>query len=381
MVCGRYLGKSTSENTFELKKLILKEPKELNHFVMETKNIFIDTSTFRNKAFDLNNSTLKKLKELGGKGEITLLTTSITAKECEKHLIEVITECESKVSKLNVHLLVVGKDKIDVEEVKALNLEAWKRYLKESKVAEIPIYNGAVAEIFNRYFEAKPPFGIGNKKNEFPDAFVLETLKNWCKENKKKIYAISSDKPFSQYNEAEIIPLESIEAFLDLYLKNKKELEELYDLAQESFEALEDQIKERFSREFENINFYTSDLWMAEISDIKVNDVVLHKPYFTEVNEDFCHVEFDIDIGFSGSVAYDDENLIYRDSDTGELISLERIYDSFSDTITLTASVEIEFDRNLNPTFSSVMSAFLTDEIEKNISTKRHFEYFRISSR
>ena len=50
--------------------------------------------------------------------------------------------------------------------------------------------------VFEKYFATKPPFGTGNKKSEFPDAFVVNGLVEWTQKNAEPLYVISGDKPF-----------------------------------------------------------------------------------------------------------------------------------------------------------------------------------------
>ena len=43
------------------------------------------------------------------------------------------------------------------------------------------------------YFEKQPPFGHGKNKAEFPDALVLETLREWCAKNELNMAVVSLD--------------------------------------------------------------------------------------------------------------------------------------------------------------------------------------------
>ena len=51
-----------------------------------------------------------------------------------------------------------------------------------------------VKEIFSDYFNARPPFSsTGNKKAEFPDAFILKGIIDYCKENPNETLLVISD--------------------------------------------------------------------------------------------------------------------------------------------------------------------------------------------
>jgi hypothetical protein len=48
----------------------------------------------------------------------------------------------------------------------------------------VDVNMASVADVFDKYFEAAPPFAEqGAKKSEFPDAFVVSALEKWCQDN------------------------------------------------------------------------------------------------------------------------------------------------------------------------------------------------------
>ena len=51
------------------------------------------------------------------------------------------------------------------------------------------------------YFSSSPPFGVGKKKSEFPDAIALLSLERWAKSNGKHILAVSGDKDWAAFAE------------------------------------------------------------------------------------------------------------------------------------------------------------------------------------
>ena len=51
--------------------------------------------------------------------------------------------------------------------------------------------------IFDAYFNRKPPFDIEGSK-EFPDAFVLEALRQWSRQHEDRIYVVTRDKAMNR---------------------------------------------------------------------------------------------------------------------------------------------------------------------------------------
>ena len=340
---------------------------------METQHLFIDTSIFRNKSFDLTNDSLKTLRNVANDGDVSLHTTSITKRECEKNLLEMIDEQEGKINKLNVHLRNGNKEELNFKKLRKNRLENWKEF--KSEFNEIPIYNKSVDQIFDNYFDSKPPFDGKNKKSEFPDAFILETLSNWASENKSQIYVISSDIPFSAFKSTQILHLESIEEFLDILSKYKEE--KLYEFAETAYSILQDEISTDIKEQIESASFYTLDLWDSEIVDVEIDRVESLKPYFLNINHNYCLLDVDVNIYFSSTLTYADPNMIYRDSDTKDFVVLERIDDSISTGITVTVTVEMNL-ADMQESSVSLISVNLPKEIEENL-TSDNYEDFKLN--
>lgn len=345
---------------------------------METKNIFIDTSSFRNKAFDLTNDSLVKLRKLGASEKISIYTTSITRRECKKNLAEMIDAHDASTKKLNVHIKNSGLSEINFDELKTKRLDNWEKYLVDSKIQEIPIHTDCIEKIFDDYFNSNPPFGGKNKKSEFPDAFVLETLENWCNEHEEKIYAVSSDNPVLSYKATNIIFVNSIEEFLDIY---SKEEEKLYSFALSSFNHLKPYIIDKIKEKFEARYYFESDLFDSEISDVEVEEVKLIKAYIINVEDLFCQIDTNVDISFTASITYGDQDMIYRDSDTGYLESLENIRETINFNISATVSIEIGFSETMNIIDSYLRSVRVPNSIEFRVVLDESHEQIHVSSK
>jgi PIN domain-containing protein len=151
---------------------------------LQTHNLFIDTSIFRSKLFDLNNEALKKLGELGHEEKIYLYSTFITEGEIKNNLLEVVNESLTKSEKLNLHLRNAGLSEIDPEKFKEARITRWLEFTKRSNTTLIPIPDDSIEKVFDLYFNSEPPFhGERGKRHEFPDAFTIAALTSWCEEN------------------------------------------------------------------------------------------------------------------------------------------------------------------------------------------------------
>ena len=64
-------------------------------------------------------------------------------------------------------------------------------FLNEVSATVLPTSEVSIEAVFDKYFGKRPPFGGGKKKTEFPDAFTIEAIEAWCKENDERIYVVS----------------------------------------------------------------------------------------------------------------------------------------------------------------------------------------------
>lgn len=53
--------------------------------------------------------------------------------------------------------------------------------------------NSSYESIIDDYFELRPPFKIGEKRKEFPDAISAAILRNWCDQTDTKLCVVTGD--------------------------------------------------------------------------------------------------------------------------------------------------------------------------------------------
>jgi hypothetical protein len=197
--------------------------------ILQAKLVFLDTSTVRRSGFGVNNVSYTKLKSLLKDGSFTLITTDITQREIAKHAREQATEAFGGFQKLRQkgHALRILSLKYDGKPLRELTekaacdeLEATvAAYFKECNAKVIPIRPDSIGRVFDSYFKKLPPFGEGEKRKEFPDAFVFDALNVYCTAENQKVYVISEDKDFATACKGNplCIHLESVETLLDIF--------------------------------------------------------------------------------------------------------------------------------------------------------------------
>lgn len=352
---------------------------------LEAKNIFIDTSAYMQNNFDYSNSSFSALKSLIKSGDLRLFITIITENEIKSNIKQeidkarVVTKKFSNegrilwsVTSFDFKTLFRNKklDNVEDELIEQLN-----KFLKETKAKYIPINNVNPEKVFDLYFEVKPPFGSGDKKEEFPDAFVIEALKDWCDKNDDKIYVISNDKDFKTAltGNTEAIYLKNIEQFLDLYNKFMSDLpDKILDILDDVkvLENIEDKIKE----EFETIVFWLDDEDGA-VEDVEATDVTIEDRYVINSTNDYAELDVDAEITFSAEVSFLDNERSYYDKEEGKYLVRNYLKGRVQRKIRIPVKLEIELDA-VRKEFISVQSVVINRKRDIEFSANKYEEHY-----
>jgi len=200
---------------------------DLTSMSLKTRNVFVDTPVFFNLNFNFKSAALESLAELGACGKAKVLLTKITEGEVEKQVAEAVRMAHAATSNARGEAKILSN--IEGTQFKGL-FDRWnqekvldeirgqlKSFQKEAKVTMIPVNNVSVDKVFAKYFSSKPPFGTtADKKHEFPDAFVLAGLRDWCKDSDSMTCVISTDKGVCCSPNGPLIALTSLAQFLEL---------------------------------------------------------------------------------------------------------------------------------------------------------------------
>lgn len=310
---------------------------------LQTLNLFIDTSIFRKKAFDLSNEALKKLGNLGHEGKIHLYSTFITEGEIKNNLLKVVKETLTKPDKLNLHLRNAGLPEIDSEKFIEARTARWFEFAKRSNTKLIPIPDDSIEKVFGLYFNLAPPFDDDAKKrHEFPDAFTIEALKSWCEENEEMMYVAVDDEQFSKACKGTpLIPLLKLEDFLDLYNRHSKFL---YQLAVASFDRFMNDIKRSLDEQIEGLGYHLSDFSDGDVADFAVEGIDFHDPLVIEATEEMSIIDVDADISVTAYITYPDPDFEVYDNETGQVYSYDDVEEHIKGHFSVTASIQIYFD-------------------------------------
>lgn len=251
-------------------------------------NVFIDTSVYEQWQF-VASGALKSIIAAGEEKYIQILLPSITEREVLRHINKRVNEDRNKfIEKLSCSILKELpslKDKIDELRKLAVsaapNVEAiFLDNVKRSKTVRIPLQeNIDLASIVDSYFKEEPPFS-DHKKSEFPDAFVIQSLEIWCKENDTTCIVLANDGDFKNYKSDRLVYRDTQDFLTELTERiqqekqREEELKEISRKARLSFIAdanLQEQIKNWVNEQLYNEVLYCSALGIEDINDYTIN--------------------------------------------------------------------------------------------------------------
>lgn len=170
------------------------------------KYLLIDTCMFKKENFNFNYGMLNFINKLRKDNKITLIESDIIVKEVQSLLIENRDEFYSSYKNARNAISCLNNDmdysfffKIDKDEIGKKMIEESKKYFMSCNNKKIKLSEISIHEIVDNYFDKKPPFGSGDKKHEFPDALILNSLIKEKFNDDDEVFIVSEDKDWQKY--------------------------------------------------------------------------------------------------------------------------------------------------------------------------------------
>ena len=202
-----------------------------------TKNIFLDTSVIIAHHFKYDSVQLRRIQELAQSDDAHLVTTSIVVAEVEANI-------RKRVDQLGAHLKRLRKEHPIAKNITAPALWSttetfdpalvceqliaqFHDYLGKSNTDLVDLDGASAQEVFDWYFKQLAPFGCGEKKHEFPDAFTISALEHWCAARGEQLYVVAGDGDLADYckRSERLIRLSRRAEFIDTYMRQTTALE------------------------------------------------------------------------------------------------------------------------------------------------------------
>lgn len=255
---------------------------------LRTRHVFLDTEVYRRAGFNVSNTAFTLLAKEIAAGRIVLHVTDITLAEIHRQLGEMVIEKAADAKRLakdfNRIARIAGQTKGAIGEIDgpALAHEAWggfvAKVVTEMKGHSILALETPARVVFDRYFAGQAPFEARGSK-EFPDAFVVEGLSRYCKDNEITMYVVSGDAALRRaaVGRDGLIPLQTIDDVLAAAataLGNDDEIDRFVEdlFADPGFDG---QVIRAIERDLDFVDFvYYGDLPEGSVHEARLGEIV-----------------------------------------------------------------------------------------------------------
>ncbi|MGI2152250.1 PIN domain-containing protein [Shewanella oncorhynchi] len=196
------------------------------------KAIYFDTNIFYSIGFNVDDEVFNDVLCLAQSLEIERWATPITIGEVEAGIsrrFAAVNDAYQRIS--NIIQRVTDDDYVNYLNIESLQnakyqaIDEIKNFFAEkfTLIGYDSLDDSDVSTIFKDYFSSSKPFGNGNKKAEFPDAFQLELIKRNIK-TKEKMMIVTTDHDFVNCGKNFVIQkslTKAKEELLQLWKKSK----------------------------------------------------------------------------------------------------------------------------------------------------------------
>jgi hypothetical protein len=266
-----------------------------------SKLFFLDTQTYVARNFNFDSGVLKTLQNHLEEDDCHLLITDVNVREVRRHLSRKATEAAAVLRAAQKEAMILRNtpglpwhaifEKITAEQVEAELLNNFERFLDNPRIEVVPVKNVNIEEVFDAYFNERPPFATSGKKSEFPDAFILGAVNSITKHRGYKLYVVSEDRDVKSYchEHENLLSIGRLEELLELILKNSQRLAEPAEFAEEIFEQFKDALIQKLTRLLPEAEFELElDDFEAEINGIDIEKIEFLSRSLSDVSKDYA---------------------------------------------------------------------------------------------
>ncbi|WAC14616.1 PIN domain-containing protein [Dyadobacter pollutisoli] len=332
--------------------------------------VLIDTSAFEKEGLSFSGSKFDAIKQFSDSDKIKIVSCSIIIKEIDKHIedsiIKFINSIKSTVKEAD-HIAKADLDEFDylLKDSKLLkkNMTTYRKkkvsdFFKSINKVNLSYKNFSIDRLLTDYFNEDPPFSQ-RKKNEFPDAIILNSFINQFWDSLDQTCVVSCDRDFKNFcqNFPQVRFFENISTFSD-FINSHYDSEFTKELHEVMKTKIEDISLSIDTSVYDNVDFVFGSEWFdpeAEIEDgsvsVQINDISL-----IIQSENNAEWELDVEIGYKVHVTDSDPDYMVKDPDTKEWISLENLTYSAEVKKNISFAITTAFDKY------AISSSFQYDE-------------------
>jgi len=248
--------------------------------------------------------------------------------------------------------------KINIEDSLTKMKKKIDEFISNSNIEIISSENASINEVFEQYFNLKKPFGEGQKKSEFPDAFTINSIENWVIQNDKEASVLATDKDLSEYipKSDNIYMIDSLSEYLEsITEKLEQDKAKLEFLKLESSNAhleIEWQLNKNLhdSIAYNIYDQIKNDPWKEEVEyePAEFNNTNIVSSKVTELDDESVWVEIVLETETKMQLNYNDLSTGIYDKEDGIWFNVEHINEekSYKTKIKLLANFDYKFTQD-----------------------------------
>lgn len=323
-----------------------------------TRNIFLDTQAIYSENFKYESRNLRELKERASAAQLKVFITDINEREIRAGIrkrvneaVNVFTSKDRSGARILSNLpgeydLLFDRDKAS-EAIEKLTKQ-FDQFLVDAKVEVVSSRHLTLGAIFDRYFDARPPFeGPAEKKSEFPDAVSVAAVVHWTDVNASDTYLVTGDGGVrsAAKESSRVHPVGSIAEVLARATVSYAEAP-MRSMAQAAYAKLTTEIERIVAMEFESLEFSWRDYDYGNpaVDSVSAVKVRLGSALLTEMDDAVARFELEVTVSYRAALRYDDPDATVYDREDRELRVFNRIHAEATARVLVPVAISVAFD-------------------------------------
>ncbi len=327
---------------------------------LETRHVFLDTEVFRANYHDLNSSIMRVLARYVKDGIFVLHTTDVTLREVSRQIEAMETELTTRANKVfkdlsrwnnryrsdDLHLPVPDSLSEPAQPNRAYSDFEWilrfEWNSQEHRASEL-----VIGPVLDRYFDRQPPFDSKGGK-EFPDAFALLALQNWCTRMKQRVYVVSKDKAMRRAADDFdcLVAIDDLESLFALVTAAQDH--DFAETVSDAFEEppLRNQLQDTLIENIGGVGaLYDGDKYDAEVSSMEIVELEeIENVALLRVDQDQASCLVRVKLLVSAEIDYEDVSEAAWDNEDKRYMFAEWDSTDIQDSFSTKVFVELQRD-------------------------------------
>ena len=268
---------------------------------LKSRIVFLDTNIYEGKNFQFSTHSLKAFKQLVEDGEIRLLVTTPTIGEVRAHIKDKAEEAIKEVKRIKKSAMILRNvpdlpvygifSDVSAGDIEVALCRSFDEFVAGDNVEHVCIETVSAGQVFERYFNLKAPFAIGEKRKEFADAYVLLALNALAEGRQWPVHVITKDRDMQRFSMEfpKLICSESIDELIDAV--NKAVAIEPAEFAETAFNKVQGEFIGQVRASLDGLTVEIIDYDFggdSEVEDVEYSDLAIVERNLLSVDSEYC---------------------------------------------------------------------------------------------